>query len=190
MPTNSVWFGLVEWRLVCFIRCLLVEVTQGGHFVFIRAGGKLERLHQRFKDWRNGGGIHGAIPFKRASRQRRNNCRIWCAGRWGARRKAHTLRKGVARRTGVDSNESPNAKGYLRRRGGWRRETPAKSTCRQPRLVRIAAAIASARNPKLFASAIRGWRCAWQMLVAFPRRLMIADRRLLVLLLPLIICFS
>src|ERR1039457_7278827 len=28
MPTNSVWFGLVEWRLVCFIRCLLVEVTQ------------------------------------------------------------------------------------------------------------------------------------------------------------------
>src|ERR1035441_2075422 len=28
MPTNSVWFGLVEWRLVCFIRCLLVEITQ------------------------------------------------------------------------------------------------------------------------------------------------------------------
>src|ERR1019366_1398511 len=130
------------------------------------------------------------FPFTRVSRRRQNNCRIWCAGRWGARHRAHTLRKGVARRNGVDSNESPNAKEYSRRRGGWRREIPAKSICRQPRPVRIAAAIASARNPKLFASAIRGWRCAWQMLVAFPRRLMIADRRLLVLLLPLIICFS
>src|ERR1019366_8965113 len=116
------------------------------------------------------------FPFKRVSRRRQNNCRIWCAGRWGARRKAHTLRKGVARRNGVDSNESPNAKGYLRRRGGWRRETPAKSTGQQFPPVRIAAAVASARNPKPFASAIRGWRCAWQMLVAFPLRLMIADR--------------
>src|ERR1039457_715282 len=135
--------------------------AQRGHFVFIRAGGKLERLHQRFKDWRNGGGIHGAIPFKRASSRRRNNCRIWCAGRWGARHKARTPRKDAARRNGVDSNGNLNAKEYLRRRGGWRREIPAKSICRQSPPVHIAAAVVSARNPKLFASAIRGSRNAW-----------------------------
>ena len=38
--------------------------AQRDHFVFIRAGGKLEGLHQRFKDWENCSGIHGDFSFQ------------------------------------------------------------------------------------------------------------------------------
>src|ERR1019366_2126846 len=128
------------------------------------------------------------FPFKRVSRRRQTGCRIWRGVRRGAARKAQMRHKGAARRNGVDSNESPNGKGCLRRRGGWPLENPAKSICRQSRQARIGLAVPASTKPKPFAWAIRGWRCACWKLV--PPGLMIADRRLLVLLLQLIICFS
>jgi len=36
-------------------------LAQGGYFVFIRAGGKLEGFHQCFKSGKNCGGIHGSF---------------------------------------------------------------------------------------------------------------------------------
>lgn len=150
-----------------FVGCLAMlqavrrrTFAQGGHSVFIRTGGKLERFHQLFKTRKCCGGIHGNFPFKRVEHRRQTGCHIWRGVRRDAARKPQMRRKGAARRNGVDSNGSPNGKGCLRRRGGWPAENPAKPICRQSRQARIGGVILVSTKPKPFAWAIRGWRCA------------------------------
>jgi len=55
-----------------FVGCLAMlqavrrrTFAQGGHFVFIWAGGKLERFHQRFKSGKSCGGMR-SLPCREA----------------------------------------------------------------------------------------------------------------------------
>ena len=131
-------------------------LPQGGHFVFIRAGGKLKRFHQRFKSRKTWGRIHGRFSVRRFVIQPENTSDTSAGGLGGYREKIS--RKGVAKPAASGSNGIQAAPVRLSRSAVAGVQTESKPTCRQPAPIQTSSASRERANPKLFRWAIHDWQ--------------------------------
>jgi hypothetical protein len=135
------------------VRCR--TFPQGGHFIFIRAGRKLERFYKRFKSGKNRRGIHGNSPFKQVVNQPENTSDTSAGGRVGFRERIS--RMGAAKPDVSCSNENQVAPVRLSRSAVAGVQSESKPTCRLPAPVQTSAVSRERANLRLFRWAIGDW---------------------------------